>query len=81
MLSKTMQEALDHANKAGRLVRLPGGFWVEGADQYRWNGGRPATWWTGTATVNALEKRGKIKWTGWKQGRNRVFPIAARPVG
>jgi hypothetical protein len=78
-MSATMTAALGEVGKhGGKLVRHPGGFWSYDGCPARWDG--LPTWWVDTGTVNALERRGRITFTEWKEGRNRRFPIEATVV-
>ena len=68
-LSPTMGKCLNRIKETGgRIVRRPGGYWFCGED----------TSWFGTTTVEALAKRGLIKYSDWKQSKNGdVFPVEA----
>lgn len=74
-LSPTMLQALDYMREHSELRRYPGGFW----SRFGWKGPSDGVWF-GASTVNALESRGLIKWTGWqaRKGGQSSFPIAAR---
>ena len=66
-LSSTMLAALRAARaNGGKLVRLPGGFWMAG-------GGCSF----GTTTIQSLVMRGYMQYTDWKDGRHGNFPIEA----
>ncbi len=69
--------AHDHG---GKLVRYIGGYWSwEHAPKHQHNG-NPVEY-AGTSTVEGLVKRGRLKYTEWKEGRGGKFPIAAELIG
>lgn len=73
-LSATMIRLLHYMRAHGELRRFQGGFWATVDWQGRGHGE-----WFGTSTVNALQARGLIGWTGWQAQRNGPgFPIGAR---
>lgn len=71
-LSRTMQDAVAYAiEHGGKLKRFPGGFWCGGDLAAR-------SWpWFGTATVEALVKRGAMAYTDWIVGTRTRFPVEA----
>lgn len=78
-LSPVMEEAMRYARNAGKLVRLPGGFWtVESSPRHAHNG--HPEWSVGTPTVKALVARGELAYSRWQDGRHGPFPIEAAPV-
>lgn len=77
-LSAAMVEALDEINiHGGKLIRYQGGYWTSPGTA--WAGHAPA-WYVSTPTINALERREWLRFTEWKQGKNRKFPISAEVV-
>jgi len=65
-----MREAVARAKTAGGLLtRYPGGFWCAG-NYSQWDS-------FGTSTVEALVKRGVMKYCAWQDGKHGRFPIAA----
>jgi hypothetical protein len=73
-LSEPQKRALEFmlAN-GGKIHRHPGGFWSDAT--FRSYGRSFAA-----CVINALERRGRIRFTEWKQGRSGHFPIAAELV-
>lgn len=69
-----MLTVLKYMRKHGALRRFPGGFW----SRVEWKGPNDGEWF-GASTMNALQARGMIEWTGWQAQRNGPgFPIEAR---
>lgn len=65
----------------GKIVRFPGGYWTHaGCDR---NGRRPSQYF-GTPTIEALVKRGWLRYSRWQEAtapaRSRSFPVEAEIV-
>lgn len=63
-LSPAQSQALARAVASGGLRRAPGGFWVPldaPPERDLEVAGGLATWWCGTLTIRALERRGLLK--------------------
>jgi len=68
-LTPTMKRCVKYMQKAGKLVRYPGGYWA--AEHWeRWT-----TPWYGTSTVEALVRRGEAVYIQWKDGKHGKFPV------
>lgn len=76
-LSATMACVLvEVKEKGGRLTRRQGGYWcIPGAPLSQW--GTLPSWWASTPTIEALVRRGYMRYTDWQEGRKGKFPIAA----
>lgn len=62
----------------GKLVRYIGGFWsYEKAP--RGHDGNPIDH-VGTSTVESLVKRGRLRYSEWKQGAHFKFPVVAELI-
>jgi hypothetical protein len=71
-LSPEMRAVLEFmAQNGGKIHRHAGGYWWrERLDGMGF----------GSTTIRALETRGHIRYTGWKDGRGGRFPILAELV-
>lgn len=70
-LTDTMKTCLHYvALHGGKIDRWPGGFWREGT----------AGLWFGTTTIEALVKRGKLRYSAYRESQGRSFPIQAELV-
>lgn len=76
-MAATLAEAIEHG---GKLVRHQGGYWTRPGAVMSATIGHPFDWWVGTATLNALVSRGKMRFTEYREGRGYRFPIAAEVV-
>jgi hypothetical protein len=77
-LSATMAAALGETiERGGKLVRYVGGYWSTAGIER--NAGVPI-WYVGASTVQALERRGRLRYTDWQEGRRGRFPIGAEVV-
>ncbi len=78
--SATMAAAmLEIKDRGGRIVRHQGGYWTEIGAKMQAQGS-PFDWYLSTPTVEALVKRGTLKYTEEREGRHGKFPIAAELV-
>lgn len=77
-LTHTMIECLQELEEAGEFVRYQGGYWAPRSVARQSHNGLPV-WSFGSSTVNAVEARGYVAFTEWREGRNGRFPIAVRP--
>lgn len=78
-ITAAMAVALATATEnGGALVRYVGGYWAR-AGAERDHNGVPVDH-AGTATVEALVRRGRLKYTEWKEGRGGKFPVRAEVV-
>lgn len=77
-LTLTMTAALERLRTNGKLVRLPGGYWVR--DGVRFAGNAPSESWEGASTIEALVRRGLAEYCAWQSGRGRSFPVAVKPT-
>jgi hypothetical protein len=73
-LSATMLDAVRYATEHKALCRYPGGFWQAPGGYQVW------AQHFGTATVEALVKRGVAAYTEWRDGRNGRFPVRCELV-
>lgn len=76
-LSQIMNDALAVAMAHGaRLMRLPGGFWVQPG--FKWVSGSVPSPSIGTSTIEALVARGLMEYSKWQEGRKGRFPVEVR---
>lgn len=79
-ISALMAAALEMAQAhGGKLVRSAGGYWSwEGCPRQKHNG-LPVEYF-GMRTIHGLVTRRRFRYSEWREGREKRFPIAVQMV-